>query len=726
MSKSIRFLLRGVQGRHRDAMHWSLVVRGFLLMVLVGAIAVPAAFAGSSVGNFEIDGNKADDSGPGDPIDWATPPPNLTTFTDTSGQGDDIFGQGSKELEPGGWQCVTGSAPSKDDIVNGNISIRTIGKKRFMFVNYQRAGVQGDAHIDWELSQSNETGPSCPALPKRTDGDVAVTFDTELGGKKIIVRAFKWAGDSISGTFNELPLGSQGGIWDGAVNIPPSLTIPGVENGAFGEAALNITDSPLNALCPAAVYMKTRASTSITSALKDRTAPQPIGFKDRPDLAKAHDSAFGARVQMLGINTTLPVDDDNHRGTPAVDSSQSGVGSDSDDEQVLEVKIPASGDILSAGVLRASSTSPITDAPAQAKHTSVAEAVNVNVLNGLVKADLVRGVATTTASGTTSSFSSIGSTFENLVVNGVAQDDVTPDTRIDLPAALFGAGSFVMLYERVGSTSTPAPGQISGGTFAADLTVNMIRVHVTGIALVPAVDVIVSNAVAHSDFPQRELCDVPPEQTVSGHAFIASATTDPSLLPTTLGFVSIPPTGGLDHQDLNEATIPADDGSTLSAGVSVSESSGGLTATESEASSFAGVTDVCVLSSGVTCTVGAQLLRAQSNSLANAGGASSNDTGTQLLNVTVAGITQSDNAPPNTVIPLDGLGFVTLNEQYCDGQPVPTTPGPVSCTGATSSGRTVRAIHLVVTVPDNPLGLKAGAEIIVSEAHSDATFVPSP
>lgn len=193
--------------------------------------------------------------------------------------------------------------------------------------------------------------------------------------------------------------------------------------------------------------------------------------------------------------------------------------------------MPASGDVLSADVLRASSTSPITDAPAQAKHTSVSEAVNVNVLNGLVTASLVRGVATTTASGTASSFSSIGSTFENLVVNGVAQDDVTPDTRIDLPAALFGAGSFVMLYERAGSTSTPAPGQISGGTFAADLTVNMIHVHVTDrLPLVlgdQTVNVIVFNAVAHSDFPQRELCDVPPEQTVSGHAFIASATTDP-------------------------------------------------------------------------------------------------------------------------------------------------------------------------------------------------------
>ena len=63
------------------------------------------------------------------------------------------------------------------------------------------------------------------------------------------------------------------------------------------------------------------------------------------------------------------------------------------------------------------------------------------------------------------------------------------------------------------------------------------------------------------------------------------------------------------------------------------------------------------------------------------------------------------------MINLPGIGFVILNEQFSDG---PETG---------HSGLTVRAIHMVVTVPDNPFGLTAGAEIIVAEAHSDATFV---
>src|ERR687887_2906715 len=92
-----------------------------LAAVAVFALVISGAtYAGTSVGKFEIDGNRADNSGPGDLIlDWDSPPPNLTTFTDAQGSGDDAFGLGSKELAPGAWVCNTGSAPSKDDIVAG-------------------------------------------------------------------------------------------------------------------------------------------------------------------------------------------------------------------------------------------------------------------------------------------------------------------------------------------------------------------------------------------------------------------------------------------------------------------------------------------------------------------------------------------------------------------------------------------------------------------------------
>jgi hypothetical protein len=195
-----------------------------LVMLGLQALAAPAALAGNAVGSFEIDGNLADDSGPGEPIDWATPPPNLVTFTDATGKSDEMFKQGSKELEPARWVCARQKVPAKDDILSGALSFRRFdtgaGKKQFAYLDFFRASPEGDAHMDYELNQSTEPNPACPALPKRTAGDLLITFDTELGGKQIIVRLFRWQGDHLSGTFQEVPTGMRGVTWDGAVNIP--------------------------------------------------------------------------------------------------------------------------------------------------------------------------------------------------------------------------------------------------------------------------------------------------------------------------------------------------------------------------------------------------------------------------------------------------------------------------------------------------------------------------
>src|SRR5688572_5706641 len=91
-----------------------------VLAALIGLTSLAVTGIGN-VGSFEIEGNLVDDP-PGEPIDWSTDPAgntphpglfNRLDFQDGSGQGDDIFGQGSKELAPGAWSCLTGSAPGK-------------------------------------------------------------------------------------------------------------------------------------------------------------------------------------------------------------------------------------------------------------------------------------------------------------------------------------------------------------------------------------------------------------------------------------------------------------------------------------------------------------------------------------------------------------------------------------------------------------------------------------
>ena len=284
-----------------------------------------------------------------------------------------------------------------------------------------------------------------------------------------------------------------------------------------------------------------------------------------PEGAHANGSAYAAlaNAPLLGINNLrFP--------SRTIDSSQSGVGADSDADSVAIVAVPPPGGaILRANLLSAQSDSEVTAQPAQSVQRSTSEVLGVNLVNGLVRAEVVRANATTVATGSSSSYSATGSTFTNLVVNGIARANVAPNTPIKLPAALFGPGSYVALFEQTGTATRPGAFETSGGTYAADLTVNMIRVHITRLApLNTPVDITVANAVAHSDFPQTVLCDLtPPFQSVSGHAFIASVDTTPSVIPTLLGYSDIPASGGHGHQEVASVNTsqpaerdPADDG----------------------------------------------------------------------------------------------------------------------------------------------------------------------
>lgn len=274
-----------------------------------------------------------------------------------------------------------------------------------------------------------------------------------------------------------------------------------------------------------------------------------------PAGANASGSALGASVtdKLLGLN---------QRFTES-STSQSGLGSMNDQDSFQTVDVP---NTLRVGLLETDSTSTVSAQPEQATDTSRATTTNVNVLNGAITASAVRGVATTTAGGTASSYSSTGSAFKDLVVNGVVMNNVAPNTRVELP----GTG-YAVLYEETGKTTSPAG--TSGGTYVADLTVNMIHVHVVNALGVETAEIIVSQAISHSDFPQTTLCLANPTQSVSGHAFIASEVTDPLVAPLTIGYVAIPATGGASHQHVESVTQPTD-GSSVSAGASTSDSTG--------------------------------------------------------------------------------------------------------------------------------------------------------
>jgi hypothetical protein len=236
----------------------------------------------------------------------------------------------------------------------------------------------------------------------------------------------------------------------------------------------------------------------------------------------------------------------------------------------------------------------------------------------------------------------------------------------------------------------------------------MIRVHITSLALTgDAIDVVVSHAQAHADFPQPAGC-ASLVGTVSGNATIVNEQTNPSELPVVVGFVSIPPQGGHDHQDLDQLST-----SLVSGGTSVSDSAGTVVSSSSNSSSFAKAQNVCVLPVNGLCTVFASAIISQANSVSGGGKSSSDPQGTSLIGLSVGGMSVSDNPPPNTTILVPGIGSVTLNEQTCDGG------GALPCSGTTSSGIRVRAIHVIVDNP-NALGVPQGADVVVGEAHADS------
>ena len=705
----------------------------FLFLVATTALAVlPGTDFEGNDGNLVIDGT----------ADWDSFQGRVAIGQDKpSGATDDSLGQGSKDDDPNP-TAGTGSVPNnKSDLDRFYVASENRGQfpgKDFLYLGWTRIKTLGTANMSIELNRLPQPAPPVSGTwaLDRVEGDALILFDFAQGGSTVRLSLSRWvtAGDprQVCQASNSVPcwgkvrvLGSD--VAEGAVNLAP---IADPLNGdralpelTFGEAAINLTDAGLTDLCAgfSSAMIRSRSSAAFNSELKDFIAPIKVSIFRSPDPtgATARGSSTGAKVDsatVLGANNPKILPDPP--GTP-ISTSQTGPGSSTDGASQENPRVPDDGSVFTADVVRATSTSSV--ASSGAEQTSTAEAVNVNIMRGLVRAEFVRGVAITNADSRSSGFSSAGSTIKGLIVNGQQQNNVAPNTRIGLPAQLYGEGSYVALYElgpdaarKTGSTSFPEVGK--AGTYAADLEVTMIRVHVTDDnGLLPGgnpAEVTVSKAVAHSDFPGIRCTD----QEVAGHAFIASESTQPPLAPTLVGYVAIPRSGGEQRQHLDSVTLG--DGSVLTAGAADSLSSGTLTDASSEAGSSAAVKEVCALKDPLgQCTVTATLLKAAAHSRADGSSRSSDPADTTV----VAGVQGDPVLPqtPNTTHTLDGLGFVTFNEQICDAG-ASLSEG---CANGSQTGITVRGIHIVVTVPDNPLGLQAGSEIIVTEAHSGASFV---
>jgi len=148
-------------------------------------------------------------------------------------------------------------------------------------------------------------------------------------------------------------------------------------------------------------------------------------------------------------------------------------------DQLLRITVPNAAASTTLGVVTTGSIGPST-----ASAQSSASVEQVNLLNGIVAAQLVVAMSGSTANGSTATSTSEGSTLIGLSINGSPPTDVapSPNTRISIP------GATVILNEQIAS---------GDGVHTSALTVNMIHVVLNDPTGTITGDIIVASA--HSD-----------------------------------------------------------------------------------------------------------------------------------------------------------------------------------------------------------------------------------
>ncbi len=179
----------------------------------------------------------------------------------------------------------------------------------------------------------------------------------------------------------------------------------------------------------------------VTAALAPVTPAQSVSGK-----------AYGALVQGPGgtQQSALAV-------LPAVTPTDGAMA----DGEADGVNVP--GTITTEGLTGSTSGSLGDAAAAQ----SVATVFNVSLVNGLITASSLTAAVSSTSSGVSATSNALGSTFGDLVVNGIRMTSgdgaIAPNTRMSLP----GVG-YVVLNEQLPT---------GDGVHSSGLTVNLIHVY---------------------------------------------------------------------------------------------------------------------------------------------------------------------------------------------------------------------------------------------------------
>jgi len=258
------------------------VLTALVLAAPASASHPEASLPGS---NFEIDVDanlRVDDPAPS--IDWANVAETRNDDAPT-GRDDDSYSGGAKEDDtcPG---TTTGSIPNnKSDLLTFGAFVEE-GDPGFLHLFWTRVQEpSGTTLMDFELNQSS-TDCGNGVNPVRTVGDLLIEYKLEQGGATATIVIREWTGSAwgpeqdltaigaATGTINNSPIPAAES--DGLSSLNP------LSPRTFGEASLNLDFilDPTTCESFGSAFIKSRASDSFTSQLKDFIAPVPVDIRN--------------------------------------------------------------------------------------------------------------------------------------------------------------------------------------------------------------------------------------------------------------------------------------------------------------------------------------------------------------------------------------------------------------------------------------------------------------
>jgi hypothetical protein len=409
-------------------------------------------------------------------------------------------------------------------------------------------------------------------------------------------------------------------------------------------------------------------------------------------------------------------------------ASQDGPGMGGDEASMKTVEVPG---LLTAKILNSRIDLKVDADPLRSQAWSQASVVDLDILNGTITADLVKGWANAEAETNRADTSTVDSNIVGLQVGSLADFEIAPGVAImlgEVTDAVVGNGSFVKTYVREDESRFPNNGSI---LYVGDTTVTMLHVYLANVPGFGSVEVIVSKAHAHAEAP-TPFCGL--VQSIKAAAYVSRIRPEvDSSTSILVGEQHVGVVGGRGHEQLFGAQAPVGPSSVFEVNSTETEVSGHVAASkESRSFAMSKVLGLCILQDGTVapenytvddygdCFVGATAVRAESNSVANATGAISWGS-TTIVGLTVAGVDMCEalgfpneddvkgngssttnicKPPQDSVVDL-GVVKVTFNQREADE----ARPG--------HTGYYVRAIRI-----QGPIV----GDVIVSRAYTSADF----